>query len=95
MDIHSGDESDRKMREEPKAARQGPGNASMQHFDEPTAGLEISARSSNASSVHRMLISSTINTSESSKPVVTTLNYCILLFHSGLEVENTSVVDRQ
>ena len=44
MDIDSGDESDGKSalrqveaREEPKAAQRGPGNASMQHFHDPTA----------------------------------------------------------
>jgi hypothetical protein len=44
MDIDSGDESDGRnalrgveTREEPRAARRGPGNASMQHFHEPTA----------------------------------------------------------
>jgi hypothetical protein len=42
MDIDSGTESDGKTalkeveeREQPKAARRGPGNASMQHFHEP------------------------------------------------------------
>lgn len=47
MDIDSGDESDGKtalreveVKEEPKAARRGPGNASMQSFYEPTAVVD-------------------------------------------------------
>ena len=49
MDIDSGDESDGKnalrkveVREELKAGWQGPGNASMQHFHEPTAIVDRS-----------------------------------------------------
>lgn len=51
MDIDSGSESDGKgalrdveVREEPKAARRGPGNASMQHFHEPTAAVDKSGQ---------------------------------------------------
>lgn len=43
MDIDSGEESDGKSalrhveaRDKPRAARRGPGNASIQHFHEPT-----------------------------------------------------------
>jgi len=51
MDIDSGDESDGKSalrqveaREEPKAAWRGPGNASMQHFHDPTATVDRSGQ---------------------------------------------------
>ena len=47
MDIDSGDESDGRnalrvveAREEPRVARRGPGNASMQHFHDPTATVD-------------------------------------------------------
>jgi hypothetical protein len=51
MDIDSGNESDGKNalreveeREEPKAARRGPGNASMQHFYDPAAIVDRSGQ---------------------------------------------------
>ncbi|KAF8806991.1 hypothetical protein BYT27DRAFT_6615777 [Phlegmacium glaucopus] len=51
MDIDSSDESDGKnalrdveARDKVKAARRGPGNASMQHFHEPTATVERSGQ---------------------------------------------------
>jgi len=49
--IDSGDESDGKSalrnveaREEPRAARRGPGNASMQHFHDPIATVDRSGQ---------------------------------------------------
>jgi len=49
VDIDSGDESDGRSalrgveaREEPRAARRGPGNASMQHFHDPVAIVDRS-----------------------------------------------------
>ena len=49
MDIDSGDESDGRntlrgveVREEPSVACHGPGNASMQHFHEPSATVDRS-----------------------------------------------------
>ena len=51
VDIDSGDESDGETalrqveaREEPRAARRGPGNASMQHFHDPTAIVDRSGQ---------------------------------------------------
>jgi len=49
MDIDSGDESDGKSalrnvetREEPKAARRGPGNESLKHFHDPVPTVDKS-----------------------------------------------------
>jgi hypothetical protein len=51
VDIDSGDESDGETalrqveaREEPRAALRGPGNASMQHFHDPTAIVDRSGQ---------------------------------------------------
>jgi hypothetical protein len=51
VDIDSGDESDGEAalkqveaREEPRAARRGPGNASMKHFHDPTAIVDRSGQ---------------------------------------------------
>jgi hypothetical protein len=50
-DIDSGDESDGQSalrgvetKEKPKAARRGPGNASMRHFYDPTATVDRSGQ---------------------------------------------------